>query len=188
MVGLLRRLWRDERGVILPYVTIMLVVFVGTAALALDGARYMSLQSQMQKAADALAVAGAAELDRLTNSTTRARNAINNGIVSNAKIIGSGNVAVSSIRFLSSLPASDNTAIASGNVTCTTTCTNAQSIASRFVEVTVTPATLQTIMPVRYLNPQFSSTLTTGAKLRWCIGAHIAYNMVPAAFIVIFLK
>ena len=62
-------LWRDESGVILPYVTVMLVVFVGVAALALDAARSLSLQTQLQKGADALAIAGAAELDRLTTST-----------------------------------------------------------------------------------------------------------------------
>ena len=37
-----RSLWEDTDGVILPYVTVMLVVLVGIAALALDGARYMS--------------------------------------------------------------------------------------------------------------------------------------------------
>ena len=60
----------DTRGMILPYVTVMLVVIVGVAVLALDGARYMSLQTQLQNGADALALAGAAELDRLPNSET----------------------------------------------------------------------------------------------------------------------
>ena len=45
----------DTRGVILPYVTIMLVIVVGVAVLALDGARFMSLQTQLQNGADALA-------------------------------------------------------------------------------------------------------------------------------------
>jgi hypothetical protein len=43
----------------------MLVVIVGISVLALDGARYMSLQTELQNRADALALAGAAELDRL---------------------------------------------------------------------------------------------------------------------------
>ena len=64
----------------LPYVTIMLVIFVGVGALALDGARATSLQTQLQKGADALAIAGAAELDRLTTSTSRATNAINTSL------------------------------------------------------------------------------------------------------------
>ena len=58
----LRSLWADTDGVILPYVTVMLVVFVGVSVLALDGGRYMSLQSQLQKGADALAIAGAGGL------------------------------------------------------------------------------------------------------------------------------
>jgi Flp pilus assembly protein TadG len=53
-----RLFWDDTRGVILPYVTIMLVVVVGVAVLALDGARFMSLQTQLQNGADALALAG----------------------------------------------------------------------------------------------------------------------------------
>src|SRR3979411_2656358 len=72
--------WRDTSGIILPYVTLMLVVIIGRAVLALDGARYMSLQTQLQNAADALALAGAAELDRLPDSEDRAARAIRNPI------------------------------------------------------------------------------------------------------------
>src|SRR5260370_39703298 len=67
--------WRDTSGIILPYVTLMLVVIIGLAVLALDGARYMSLQTQLQNAADALALAAAAELDRLPDSEDRAARA-----------------------------------------------------------------------------------------------------------------
>jgi hypothetical protein len=35
--------WGDTDGVILPYVTVMLVVIVGVSVLALDGSRYMSV-------------------------------------------------------------------------------------------------------------------------------------------------
>ena len=71
-----RAFWNDTSGVILPYVTVMLVVIVGLSVLALDGARLMSLQTQLQNGADALALAGAAELDRLPDAETRARTAI----------------------------------------------------------------------------------------------------------------
>ena len=37
-----RGFWNDTSGVILPYVTVMLVVIVGLSVLALDGARLMS--------------------------------------------------------------------------------------------------------------------------------------------------
>jgi Flp pilus assembly protein TadG len=81
--------WRDRRGVILPYVTLMLVVVVGVAVLALDGARLMSLQTQLQNGADALALARAAELDRLPNSEARAVNAINS-LLANSTLFGTG--------------------------------------------------------------------------------------------------
>src|SRR5262252_1032062 len=82
-------LWSDTQGLILPYVTIMLVVIIGVAVLALDGARYMSLQTQLQNGADALALAGAAELDRLPDSETRAIRAMNN-LLRNQTLPGSG--------------------------------------------------------------------------------------------------
>jgi len=66
----------DTDGVILPYVTVMLVVIVGVSVLALDGSRYMSLQTQLQNGADALALAGAAELDRTPTAIERATKAI----------------------------------------------------------------------------------------------------------------
>ena len=49
----------------------------------------MSLQSQLQKGADALAIAGAAELDRMPDSTGRAVNAINN-LITNSSVFGTG--------------------------------------------------------------------------------------------------
>jgi Flp pilus assembly protein TadG len=72
-----RAFWGDTDGVILPYVTMMLVVIVGVSVLALDGSRYMSLQTQLQNGADALALAGAAELDRTPTAIERATHAIN---------------------------------------------------------------------------------------------------------------
>src|SRR6266571_8712526 len=131
---LAKRFWNDTGGVILPYVTMMLVVIVGVSVLALDGARYMSLQTQLQNGADALALAGAAELDRLPTSIIRATDAINN-LVTNSSLLGSGpdrNVQVGRIRFLSSLPARDSDPILPGNLTSDPT-------QAAFVEVTVEP-------------------------------------------------
>ena len=45
----------DSTGSILPSVTLIRAVSVGTSVLALDGGRYMSLQTQLQEDADALA-------------------------------------------------------------------------------------------------------------------------------------
>jgi hypothetical protein len=38
---LIKAVLADTDGVILPYVTVMLVVIIGVSVLALDGARYM---------------------------------------------------------------------------------------------------------------------------------------------------
>ncbi len=138
-----KTLWDDRSGVILPYVTVMLVVIMGVALLALDGARYMSLQTQLQNGADALALAGAAELDRLPNAEARAVNAINN-LVANSTLFGSGagqTVKVSRIQFLSELPASDATPLSAGALANNAT-------TARFVSVAVRPVTLPTILPV----------------------------------------
>src|SRR5262249_31938695 len=140
-----KAIWADTSGSILPYVTGLLVVIVGTSVLALDGGRSMSLQTQLQKGADALALAGAAELDRMPSSITRATDAVNN-LISNGSVFGpSGTQAVvaSNIRFLSSLPASDNTAITNAYETN-------DGVQARFIEVTVTSITLPTILPASF--------------------------------------
>src|SRR5580658_9698899 len=102
-------LWNEQDGAILPYVAMMLVVIIGLSALALDASRLMSVQTQLQIGADALALAGAAELDRRPDSIIRAQAAIQNLITN--PVAGAGgdqNVQVGSIAFLQSLPVSDD--------------------------------------------------------------------------------
>src|SRR5579862_466523 len=99
----------DCDGAIIPYLALMLAVIIGLSALAMDGSRLMSLQTQLQNGADALALAGAAELDRRPDSIIRAQAAIRNLIanpVSGAE--DNQTVQVSGIDFLQSLPASDD--------------------------------------------------------------------------------
>src|SRR5450830_756936 len=108
--------FHDTHGMILPYVTVMLVVIVGVSVLALDGARYMSLQTQLQNGADALALAGAAELDRLPDSETRAINAITK-LITNRTLFGNReneNIRVSSIEFYGQLPENDASPMSAG--------------------------------------------------------------------------
>ena len=142
VVSFFKTFWHDTSGIILPYVTVMLVVIMGVALLAIDGARYMSLQTQLQNGADALALAGAAELDRLPDAEARAINAINN-LVANSTLFGSGadqTVRSSQVQFFSQLPASDATPLTAG--TLASDATNA-----RFLSVAVRPITLPTILP-----------------------------------------
>ena len=149
--------WNDTSGVILPYVTVMLVVIVGLSVLALDGARLMSLQTQLQNGADALALAGAAELDRLPDAETRARTAIER-LLTNSTLFGSGasrTIAVSNIKFYSRLPASDAVPMSAGRLA--TGPANA-----RFVSVTVRPVTLTTILPAAFFGG--ANMVTTAAS------------------------
>src|SRR5262249_45168523 len=138
----IKAFWGNTDGVILPYVTVMLVVIVGVSVLALDGSRYMSLQTQLQNGADALALAGAAELDRRRTVIAGSTHAINR-VITNSSLLGSGsdrNVRVARINFLRSLPPRDSDPILPGNRTSDPT-------QAAFVEVTVEPMALRTILP-----------------------------------------
>src|SRR6516225_547583 len=135
-----RAFWDVTSGIILPYVTMMLVVIVGLSVLAVEGARLMSLQTQLQNGADALTLAGAAELDRLPDAEMRARTAIER-LLTNSTLFGSGvnrTIAVSNIKFYSHLPTSDASQMSAGTLAAGPT--NA-----RFVLVAVRPITLPTI-------------------------------------------
>src|SRR5215831_10969644 len=152
-----RAFWNDTSGVILPYLTIMLLVIVGLSVLALDGARLMSLQTQLQNGADALALAGAAELDRLPDAETRARTAIER-LLTNSTLFGpqaSRTIAVSKIQFYSRLPASDATPMSAGTLA-------ARPGNARFISVTVRPVTLPTILPAAFFGG--ANTITTAAS------------------------
>ena len=142
--------WSDTQGVILPYVTVMLVVIIGVAVLALDGARYMALQTQLQSGADALALAAAAELDRTPTAIDRALNAISK--------FGSGpnqNIRIANTRFLSFLPIRDSDPILPAHITNDPT-------RAAFVEVTVEPVEMRTILPASVFGG--ANVVTAGAQ------------------------
>lgn len=132
---LARRFWRAREGAVAVYVSVVSVVMIGFGALVVDAGRVYTLQTELQNAADAAALAGAAELDRTPTSIIRARAAAKTAFVSNVQTFGSGgeNVAIqdSNIRFLTSLPPDDDTPIPSSAVT--TDPTKAQ-----YIEVTPT--------------------------------------------------
>src|SRR3954447_16341577 len=117
LANVARSFCADTEGLILPYVTMMLIVIIGVSVLALDGSRYMSLQTQLQNGADALALAGAAELDRTPTAIERATRAINR-LITNSSLFESGsdrNVRVGRINFLRSLPIRDSDPISPAN-------------------------------------------------------------------------
>ena len=102
--------WSDRSGISLIYITVSLPAIIGFALLSVDVGRVWSLQSSLQHAGDALALAGAGELDGKSDAITRANRAINN-LVSNpaffADTVATINGSSVTKRYLSSLPASD---------------------------------------------------------------------------------
>ena len=147
----------DTSGIILPYVTLLLVVIVGMAVLALDGARFMSLQTQLQNGADSLALAGAAELDRLPDAEDRAIHAIRS-LLANSTLFDANsnkNVQIAGIQFFSRLPLTDDAPLSQGTAAPDPT-------RARFVSVTVKPVTLPTILPAGLFGG--SNAVTTGAS------------------------
>ena len=148
---------RDTNGIILPYVTVMLVVIVGVAVLALDGARYMSLQSQLQNGADALALAGAAELDLLPDSEVRAMNAINKLLANTTSVgmRGKEEIRAASVLFYSQLPENDSKTLSPDFLATDPT-------SARFVSVVVQPVTMATVLPAAFFGG--ADHVTTGAS------------------------
>lgn len=105
---------RDERGHVLVYVTLSMAVILGMAGLAIDGSRAMITHHDAQAAADAAALAAAAQLDATSQALTRATAAAQGGeLVTNTQRFADGaadnpNVVITGIRFLSGLPANDD--------------------------------------------------------------------------------
>jgi hypothetical protein len=80
--ALLRRLLKEEGGVVLILYALLIPVIIGMIGLAIDGGRVFIVNSELQDLADAAALAGAAELDGtaagMTAATDKALNLLNN--------------------------------------------------------------------------------------------------------------
>jgi Flp pilus assembly protein TadG len=161
----------DSRGIALIYITIALPVIIGFSLLGVDVGRLWSLQSSLQHAADALALAGAAELDRRNDAIIRADRAIDS-LVQNPTIFADTVASIngSSIdrRYLTALPATDDLAI-TANITTT-------GSEARFVEVTLRPVNFTTIFPASF----FGGSNTTQARATAVAGFDAAVcNFTP---------
>jgi hypothetical protein len=152
-------LWRDTDGLMVPYVAVMLPVLVGFALLALDGSRRMSLQTQMQAAADSLALAGARELNKQAGAESRAISAMANAHAatkSSNTLFGVG-----------SSPTLDYTFIFYSNLTAASGGIGG-SVASgdsdaKYVAVKITPQTWSTILPAAFLANTSTNAFAIGA-------------------------
>lgn len=80
----------DESGAIAIYVALMLPFLVGLSLLVIDGGRLFNLDTSLQNNVDALALAGAAELDRRPGAHVRACRSMQN-LVSNKQLFVTSN-------------------------------------------------------------------------------------------------
>ena len=140
------KFWRSKGGGVAIYVALLLPVLIMGAVIGVDAGRLYTLHTTLQQGADALALAGAAELDRKSSAITRANNAIATLVQNKQKFEASEltDITISQVRFLKDLPADDSAPIGSSHVT-----SDPRKV--RFVEVTVTPGTLKTMFPASLL-------------------------------------
>lgn len=110
----MKRKCSDDGGGIAVYAALGMAAFMGVGALAIDIGRFMHLHTDLQSAADAAALAGAAELNGeaalpngMLGARARAEAAAKNALFANTQTFatdGAGEVvAVSGVEFLSSL-------------------------------------------------------------------------------------
>ena len=160
----------DSSGIAVIYVAAALPVIIGFSLLAIDVGRFSTLQSSLQHGADALALAGAGELDRKPDAITRSNRAIANLVTTNTSLFANTLVtidetAIGTPCFLEALPATDdlpilnNTCLPTGNATEI----GSSSVIARFVRVQVAPTNFTTIFPVRFLGGS-SNTAQTRAE------------------------
>lgn len=170
----LSKLKQDKSGSMSVWAALMTPVLISGAALSVDVSRLQNMDNELQSAADALARAGAAELDQRSDSLTRATRAMQN-LISNDQHFskdGKGAVEIDTIRYLKTLPSNDHEAITSQHVT------NVPSEA-RFVEVITKPETVATVFPASFVsrvtNVQMNAQSTAGFDQMVCGSAPIFF-------------
>ncbi|MGH7249191.1 MAG: pilus assembly protein TadG-related protein, partial [Pseudomonadota bacterium] len=145
----------DHTGAVLPFVASTIIGMLAFATLATDVSRYLDLQTQLQKAADAFALAAAAELDGTPTAITRANAAISTLMAGqNSSVFGAGAVTVQATNFYPALPATDNLPMGA---------TTADPAQARFVQVGVTPVAINTFFPAMLFGAA-TNTMATSAS------------------------
>lgn len=152
---------KAEDGIALVYFAVALPVLVGVSVLVIDIGRGNNLHLDLQNAADALAVAAAAELDRGPKARVRADRAIETLVDNQARFGNAGPIIVDElpggggsgelVRFyLKTIPADDDTDlgdwIASNPGEIATT--DAEAV---FVAVFIQPVTYSLLFPINFL-------------------------------------
>ena len=139
---LAHRLARDTSGAFAVWGALAMPVVIGSAAFSVDASRLYNMDHDLQAGADALARAGASELDQRADSLTRAQQAIQRLVRNDQKFGANGRaeVSVEEIRFLKALPARDDMPVTSDMLT-------QDPEAARYVEVRVGVEKVSTIFP-----------------------------------------
>jgi Putative Flp pilus-assembly TadE/G-like len=86
-------IWQDERGAIAALAALALAALMGIAALSIDLGRAFVLESELQQAADAAAIACASQLDGQPGEQVRARDAART-LITNQQTFGAGGATV----------------------------------------------------------------------------------------------
>ncbi|ESX46738.1 pilus assembly protein TadG-related protein [Mesorhizobium sp. C416B] len=159
MLRTIRAFWHDQRGIALILVSVMLPAIIGFSLLAIDMSRVNNLHNDLQKGADAFALATAAELDGTSDAITRGDYALATLVRNQYNFTttpGPQDLAAAGVtrRYLRFLPATDNLPIVAANV-ITDEVTDAKN--ARFVEVTVTPVGFAAIFPASFLTGNSAS-------------------------------
>ena len=107
----LSRFFSTDEGAIAPLYALAMFALVGAAGIGFDYARLVSLDSELQNAADQAALAAATQLDREPGAASRADSAATGGLVSNDTLLandgGARAVAVPSVRFYATRAAAE---------------------------------------------------------------------------------
>lgn len=128
---------------------------VGGAALSVDAARIYNVDAELQAAADALAKAGAAELDQRGDSIARSSRAVQRLLSLDQKFAdGNSAVEVDTITYYSAVPARDYQDMESSDRTNTPS-------QARYVEVKVKPKTVRTLFPPKLVRGLTNVTLSS---------------------------
>ncbi len=148
-----RELSRNEQGAVAVYVAAAAAVLFGMAALAFDLGRFFTLNTQLQSAADAAAMAAAAELNGQTGARDRAIEAATSAFVSNMQSFGEGGTNVTvTLTYNNFLTSLDPDTVA------------ANDAEARFVRVDVAPRNLPlALYPVLGGQTTFSTGTTATA-------------------------
>ena len=175
---------RTEEGGVAVYVALVSAVMIGFGALVVDLGRLFTLQTELQNAADVAALAGAAELDGKTDSITRARAAATTALVTassptgilNFQTYAPGGADVTfdpnaDIRFLSSLPATDDDPITASHLT-----TDPRN--AFYIEVTARPRQIDYLLADLLRNLVPAGPRSRLAVLQG-LGTHVQVPLVP---------